>query len=120
VTYTVRLLANAQRDLVDIEAYFDEHVPREKERCLDAIEAALDGITQYAHLPPASRFGLRHISTKRFPYYVWYRLFKDERLVQVVAILHHRRGDDALAARAARNGTGSSAPAASPRHSPLA
>ncbi|MDM4763664.1 type II toxin-antitoxin system RelE/ParE family toxin [Galbitalea sp. SE-J8] len=99
VSYTVRLLANAQRDLADIEAYHDEHVPHETDRCLDAIEAALDWIADYAHQSTVSRFGLRHVSTETFRYYVWYRLFGQERFVQVVAVLHHRRGDDALAER---------------------
>lgn len=99
VTYTVRLLANAQRDLSDIEAYYDEKVPHETERCLDAIEATLDWIAEHAHQPPVRRFGLRLVSTETFRYYVWYRLFEEERFVQVVAILHHRRGDDALAER---------------------
>lgn len=53
VSYTVRLLANAQRDLSDIEAYYDEHVPHETERCLDAIETALDRIA--LHAPCAKR-----------------------------------------------------------------
>jgi plasmid stabilization system protein ParE len=99
VSYTVRLLANAQRDLADIEAYFDDHVPHETERCLDAIEVALDWIADNAHQPRVGRFGLRHVSTEKFRYYIWYRLFEPERFVQVVAILHHRRGDDALAER---------------------
>lgn len=99
MSYTVRLLANAQRDLSEIEAYYDEKVPHETERCLDAFEAALDWIARYAHQPPVSRFGLRHVSTETFPYYVWYRLFEEEQFVQVVAVLHHRRGDEALAER---------------------
>lgn len=99
MSYTVRILANAQRDLADIEAYYDEHVPLETERCFDAIEAGLDWIAEHAHQPPASRFGLRHVSTERFRYYLWYRLFEEEKFVQVVAVLHHRRGDDALAER---------------------
>lgn len=99
MSYTVRLLGNAQRDLADIEAYYDEHAPHETERCLDAIEAALDWIADYAHQPTVSRFGLRHVSTETFRYYVWYRLFEQERFVQVLAVLHHRRGDDALAER---------------------
>ena len=71
MSYTVRILANAQRDLADVEAYYDERAPHETERCLDEIEAALG----------------------------WYRLFEEERFVQVIAVLHHRRGDDALAER---------------------
>lgn len=99
MSYAVRLLAKAQRDLADIEAYYDEHIPHETDRCLDAIEAALDWIAGYSHQPTVSRFGLRHVSTETFRYYVWYRLFEQERFVQVVAALHHRRGDDALAER---------------------
>lgn len=99
VSHTVRLLANAQRDLADIEAYYDEHVPHETERCLDAIEAALGWVAAHAHQPAISRFELRHVSTETFRYYVWFRLFEQERFVQVVAVLHHRRGDDALAER---------------------
>ena len=99
MSYTVRLLANAQRDLADIEAYYDEHAPHETERCLDAIEAALDWIAAYAHRPTESRLGPRHVSTETFRYDVWYRLFEQERFVQVVAVLHHRRRDDALTER---------------------
>jgi len=79
--------------------YYDEKVPHETGRCLDAIEAALDWITDHAHQPPVSRFGLRRVSTETFRYAVWYRLFEEERFVQVVAILHHRRSDDALTER---------------------
>lgn len=99
MSYTVQLRANAQRDLADIEAYYDEHVPHETQRCLDAIEVALDWIARFAHQRPVRRFGLRHVSTKTFSYYVWYRLFAEEQFVQVVAILHHRRGEQALAER---------------------
>lgn len=99
MSYTVRLLANAQRDLSDIEVYYDEHVPHETDHCLDAIQSSLEWIELHAHQPAAGRFGLRHVSTETFRYYVWYRLFKEERFVQVVAVLHHRRGDDALAER---------------------
>lgn len=96
VTYTVRLLANAQRDLVDIETHYDEQIPHETDRWLDAIEESLDWISAYAHQPSISRFGLRHVRTRTFRYSIWYRLFEEERFVQVVAVLHHRRGDDAL------------------------
>lgn len=99
VTYAVALHANAQRDLADIEAYYEENVPHETERCLDAIERALDWIAHRAHQPRVSRFGLRHISTETFRYYVWYRLFEEEKFAQVIAILHHARGDKALAER---------------------
>ena len=100
MSYTVRLLANAQRDLAEIEAYYDEHAPHETERCLDSIETALDWIADFAHQPPVSRFGLRHVSTETFRYYVWYRLFEVERFVQVVAVLHHARGRRARPASA--------------------
>lgn len=99
MNYSVRLLTNAQRDIADIEAYYDEHAPHETERCLDAIDASLTWIESYAHQRPVRRFGLRQVSTKTFKYYIWYRLFDEERFVQVIAILHHRRGDDALAER---------------------
>lgn len=82
-----------------IETYYNEHVPHETERCLDAIEFALDWIAKNAHQPPVVRFGLRYVSTRTFNYHVWYRLFEQEGYVQVVAILHHRRGDDALTER---------------------
>lgn len=74
VTYTVRLLANAQRDLADIEGYYDENAPHETERCLAAIEAVLDWIEEHAPQPPARRFGLRQVSTETFRYSVWYRV----------------------------------------------
>lgn len=99
MNYEIRLLAGAQRDIVDIEAYFDEKAPHQTERCLDAIESTLDWISEYAHQQRIRRLGLRFASTQTFRYHVWYRLFEAERFVQIVAILHHRRGDDALAER---------------------
>jgi len=54
VSYAVRLLANAQRDIDDIEAYYDDQVPHETKRCLNAIEAALDWIAGHAHPPVVS------------------------------------------------------------------
>lgn len=71
MSYTVRLLANAQRDLSDIEAYYDERVPHEIDRCLNAIETALDWIALHAHQLAISRYGLRRVSTETFPYSVW-------------------------------------------------
>lgn len=100
MSYTVRLLANAQQDIASIEAYYDEHAPYQTDRCLDAIETSLDWIAEYAHQPSPGRFGLRHVSTETFSYYVWYQLFDQERFVQVVAVLHHRRGENALTERA--------------------
>ncbi|WP_454301817.1 type II toxin-antitoxin system RelE/ParE family toxin [Salana multivorans] len=99
MSYNVRLVANAQRDLISIEHYYDGAAPHETERCLDAIETALEWVARYAHRPPETRFGLRRVGTAGFPYHVWYRLFERERYVQVLAVLHHRRGDDALAER---------------------
>ena len=99
MTYTIRLVANAQRDIAEIEKYYDENVPQETERCIEAVQAALDWIVHHAHQPPVSRFGLRRVSTETFRYYVWYRVFDHEQFVQVVAVLHHRRGDDALVER---------------------
>ena len=74
MTYTIRLVANAQRDIAEIEKYYDENVPHETERCIEAVQAALDWIVHHAHQPPVSRFGLRRVSTETFRYYVWYRV----------------------------------------------
>ncbi|MFD1200381.1 type II toxin-antitoxin system RelE/ParE family toxin [Leucobacter albus] len=99
MTYSVRLMAAALRDLDAIEGYYEQHAPRDTERCLDAIEATLGRLSLHAHQAPQRRLGLRRVSTEAFRYHVWYRLFEYERFVQVVAILHHARGDEALASR---------------------
>ncbi|MFT4187059.1 MAG: type II toxin-antitoxin system RelE/ParE family toxin [Aeromicrobium sp.] len=82
MSYDVHILANAQRDLTEIEAFYDENAPEVTERLLDALQASMDWIALQAHTPAVSRYGLRHVSTQGYPYRIWYRLFEDAALVQ--------------------------------------
>lgn len=96
MNFQVRLLAAAQSDLLEIEQYYDAHAARQAARCLTSIVASFDWIAEYAPFPAVMPNGLRFVSTGRFPYYVWCRVDEGAAVVEVLAVLHHRRGDDGL------------------------
>jgi plasmid stabilization system protein ParE len=58
-------------------------------------------IAQHPHSNAKSELGARRISLRVFPYQVWYRVHEHALLVEILAVVHHRRGprvlDDRLA-----------------------
>ncbi|MFH5802731.1 type II toxin-antitoxin system RelE/ParE family toxin [Alienimonas sp. DA493] len=70
----------------------------EFEDCLDAIAA---GPSSHAHHPRIPAPAVRVVSFRSFPYIVLYRLDATETLV--LAVVHVRRGDDALSEAATRS-----------------
>ena len=99
MTFHVRILPNARRDSVRIEAYFDAEAPSQTERFLEQLVATLDWITEHATVPAVDDLGLRHVSLKIFRYHLWYRVLAGSNIVQVVAVLHQSRDPEEIARR---------------------
>lgn len=92
----VLLYREAQRDIEEIEAYFDVNAPAQTERFLDDLEAAIAAIAEHPLLRPEVRTGVRHESMTVFRYHLWYRVHPQIGRVEVFAVLHHSRGPRAL------------------------
>ncbi len=100
MTFHVLLDHQAQRDFEEVEAYLDAHAPEQTDRFIDDLEAAIKRIAAHALLRPEIRPGVRRESLTVFRYHLWYRVVPEIEQVEVFAVLHHRRGPDALASRA--------------------
>ena len=99
MTFRVLLVDQAQYDFEGIEGYLDARAPEQSERFIRDFEETLGRIAAHALLRPEIRPGVRCESLVRFRYHLWYRVFPEIEQVEVFAVLHHRRGPEALEAR---------------------
>jgi plasmid stabilization system protein ParE len=100
VTFEIRLLPNAARDVTEVESYYDLEAPEQTARFIEQFITRLVWISEHATLPQVDELGLRHVSMKIYRYHVWYRVLGDSVIVQVVAVLHHSRDPDEVGWRA--------------------
>jgi plasmid stabilization system protein ParE len=100
VTFRLVLERSAQLDVDDAVAYLAARAPEQVVHFVDDLEMTFAGIAENPMLMPEARPGVRVRGMTVFPYGVWYRVFPGLELAEVVAVLHHRRGPDALAKRA--------------------
>ncbi len=70
-----------------IDWYLTE-APHEVERFIKTFEATVEAIRERPLLPRVVYRELRNVKTAVFPYHLWYRVFEDIELVEVVAVLH--------------------------------
>ena len=98
---TFRLIVDrsAQRDVDEAVEFLMGQAPDQVGRFLDDLQAAFDGISHNPLLTAEWRPGVRFRGLAVFSYGVWYRVFADLEIAEVFAVLHHRRGPDALGSR---------------------
>ena len=70
-----------------IDWYLPE-APHEVERFITTFEATVEAIREGPLVPRVVHRELRNVKTAVFSYHVWYRVFEDVELVEVVAGLH--------------------------------
>ena len=63
---------------------------------LDAYRAAQELIGQHPKIAPESRETARHLNLRAFPYQIWYRVLDHAGVVEILAVVHNRRGPTAL------------------------
>lgn len=87
---TVRILLEAEGELNEAVAYYEEKEKGLGVRLKQEAREALDWIVQNPHLPRLRSKDYRRVNLKIFPYYVAYLVWADT--VWVLAIAHsHRR-----------------------------
>ena len=99
MTFHLRLNHRAQRDIDDIVEYLDATIPEQTNRFLDDLDNALHRVRTHPTLRAEVRPGVRHESLTRFRYHLWYRTHLEIQLIEIFAVLHHRRGPRELTAR---------------------
>lgn len=62
--------------------------PHEVERLAASFNTAVELIGERPLLPKVAYRDLRNTKTKAFPYHLWYRVFEEIELVEVLAVLH--------------------------------
>lgn len=101
MTYRLVVTRLAQRDVEEAVGYLMAQAPEQADRLVDELETTFTGVAENPFLAAEVRPGIRFRSLSVFPYGVGYRLFLDRELVEVFAVLHHRRGPDTLDKRLA-------------------
>lgn len=96
MTYHVRLTSNARRDRDSVLAWYDAEAPDQTERFIDEFYTLARLLAEFPHSGPVIRQGTRRVSLRIFPYQLWYRVHDDARVVEVVAVLHHRQDREEL------------------------
>lgn len=91
MTFTVRLHANAQRDFDRIEAYYDAEAPSQTDRFIADFFETAARLAAFPEAGPSLRSGVRRAALRTFPFLLWYRVGPDDRVIQVIAVLHHRQ-----------------------------
>ncbi len=99
MTFSVVLDRDADGDVAQVVAWLDEFAPEQADRFVDDLAATLTAIGRHAMLRPELIAGSRRESMRRFPYHVWYSVIPEIRHAEVFAVLHFRRGPDALGER---------------------
>lgn len=99
MTFRVRLSLKAQRDRDLVLAWYDVEAPDQSELFIDEFYAMARRLEDYPHAGAVVRDGARRISLQVFPYQLWYRVHDQARVVEIIALLHHRRDPESLSER---------------------
>lgn len=99
MTFRLVVQRSAQQDVDGAVDYLAVKAPELVNRFVDDLESTFAGIAENPLLMPEFRPAVRARAMTVFPYGVFYRVFVDLELVEVFAVLHHRRGPEALARR---------------------
>jgi plasmid stabilization system protein ParE len=95
----VRISEDAERDLIDGIAFYDQHGKEIGSHFFDSLMSDLRSLAVLGGVH-AIRFGYHCMAAKRFPYAIYYLIADD--VVLVLAILDERRDPDWIQRRLAR------------------
>lgn len=96
MTFTVNLNADAQSDFYRVEAYYETEAPHETKRFVDEFFTTARRLTAFPYSSPELRRGARRTNLRVFPYQLWYRVYDDTSIVEIIAVLHHRQDSGEL------------------------
>ncbi len=87
----VRILDEAEQDLVDGVLFYEAQYPGLGDYFLDSLSADIDSLRLYGGIHPV-RLGYHYSLASKFPYAIYYRVMN--RVVHVEAVLDCRRNPD--------------------------
>ncbi|WP_163540897.1 type II toxin-antitoxin system RelE/ParE family toxin [Occultella kanbiaonis] len=102
MTHRVRLTRSAERDRNRAIAWYDAEAPDQTERFIDDFYVAARRLEEFPHSGPVVRSGARRVSLRLFPYQLWYRVHDEAKVVEIIAVLHHRQDPERLNDRLSR------------------
>jgi toxin ParE1/3/4 len=83
------LIDEAEQDVADAYAWYEQQRPGLGDDCLAAIRAATQRVQAEPHVHPCVQGDIRRLLAKRFPYSILYREEPDR--VVVIAVFHAKR-----------------------------
>lgn len=86
MTLPVVIRPEAEADLAEAFAWYEERRPGLGDRFLLSVDAALSGIQRYPESSPAVHRPIRRLLLRRFPYGVFYTV--EESAIVVLAVFH--------------------------------
>jgi len=89
MTLEVRLRAEAEEDLADAAAWYEEQRPSLGKEFLDCVLSAFESIAERPRMYPTVHRGTRRALVQRFPFGIYYCIKKDS--IVVVAVMHASR-----------------------------
>lgn len=89
MTFPIILKTEAECDLAEAKAWYDEQRPGLGEEFLDEVDNALKLLSENPYLAAIAYSDIRRALTKRFPYGVFYLLENDS--IIILAVLHAKR-----------------------------
>ena len=89
MNYSLSVRPGAQRDIGAAVAYYESKRDGLGVEFLRALDAEFESIQSFPSARPKSILNLRVGSTKRFPFYVFYRI--EEENISVFAVIHESR-----------------------------
>ena len=88
----VRLHPEAEAEMIDAAAYYEDQQPDLGKRFLASVQDAINSITINPRLYPVVDLDVRRCLTKVFPFGVLFRVLSDQ--IVVVAVMHLTRHPD--------------------------
>ncbi|MGO1544443.1 MAG: type II toxin-antitoxin system RelE/ParE family toxin [Gulosibacter sp.] len=89
MTFQLVFRRTADDDYSQAIDWYLAEAPHEVERFVEKIDLAIEVIRDRPLLARVAYRGLRNVKTDVFPYHLWYRVFEESELIEVVAVLHY-------------------------------
>lgn len=91
MTYTIRVLAAAERDIERATDWYAVEAPAHVERFEAELHRAIAKIAPHPLVPRVLVSGARRTHLEVYPYELWYLVYDDLRVIEIIALIHDRQ-----------------------------
>ncbi len=96
MSYSVLFRHNAERDAEHAQDWYALHAPEQIDRFVDDLAATVRSIQLSPYALRILRKDARRVALKIFPYLVWYRVYDERQVVEVLAVVHQSQDNERL------------------------